>query len=321
MIMAALATLTRSDGVLVAVVLAVDFFIHHWRILWRPLFLFALIIIPWYLFSWIYFGSTFPVTLIAKHQQGQMVISDSFAEGFLNLLLNYAKRPLYWSHGIFLFVGLWSWAFKARQWAPLFAWGALYFFSYVLLGVSRYFWYYAPLVPIFVSLIGLGVVTLSTWLSSVFKQNRYEFALSLLFTALLFWPQGQDLFNLRRHPDSRAVVYREVGEWVSTNTEPDASVGTLEVGIIGYYAHRRMIDFAGLIQPDVVRQMHQESTYQETALWAVENYQPDYLILNPLWFPTLMETVVENKCFPQKAFSDETYSGELILYSCDFRQN
>ncbi|HIQ04437.1 MAG TPA: hypothetical protein EYH31_01935, partial [Anaerolineae bacterium] len=162
MALAALATLTRADGVLVAFVLGADLLVKRRQIPWRPFILFGLLIAPWHLFSWVYFGSPFPVTLAAKQHQAQMAISESFAQGFVRLLRGYGRHLLYWLQGGLAVVGLWYAASQARRWLLLPAWGALYFVSYSLLGVSRYFWYYAPLVPCFLILVGSGMEVVVT---------------------------------------------------------------------------------------------------------------------------------------------------------------
>jgi predicted nucleotidyltransferase len=172
------------------------------------------------------------------------------------MVRGYAKNPLYWLHGVLLAVGLGYAGHKARRWLLLLGWGLLYFFGYTLLGVSRYFWYYAPLVPVFVTLIGLGGEAVVKSLKDRWRLfRRLRSALGGLILLFLLFPQARDLWRLAHHPDPRVQIYRDVGLWLAENTPPEASVGTLEVGIIGYYARRRMVDFAGLIQPDVALQM------------------------------------------------------------------
>lgn len=320
MVLAALATLTRSDGILVGIVLIVDFLITHRRIPWRPVFLFALLVAPWYLFSWVYFGSPFPATLAAKQHQGQMAISESFARGFLRLLKGYARYPFYWLHGILALLGIGYAFFRDRRWLILISWGMLYFVSYVILGVTRYFWYYATLVPVIIVTVGLGVAVVQRWFSFASFPGWLTVALLVFLLLFLLWPQGKGLWYLHRYPDSRVDIYREVGMWLSENTDAEASVGTLEVGIIGYYARRRMIGFAGLIQPDVAQQLSQEATYQDAAIWAVETYQPDYLVLNPQGFTTLMGQYVDRNCEERKSFVGDAYGykGEIVIYECQW---
>lgn len=315
--LAALATLTRADGVLVGIVLGIDLLIKQRRIPWRPIALFGVLIAPWYLFSWAYFGSPFPVTLAAKQHQAEMAISEHFAQGFVRLLRGYGRYPLYWLQGGLAFIGLGHAASRSRRWMLLPVWGILYFFSYSLLGVSRYFWYYAPLVPPFLVLVGLGTETLVRWAGMNVRRGWLPRCGIGLLLLLLCLPQLSGLRYLYTHPDSRAGIYREVGEWLAKNTPPEASIGALEVGIIGYYADRRMIDFAGLIQPDVGQQMRYETTYEDTAIWAVHQYHPNYLVLNPGWFPRLMEEVVKQACTPLKEFTRADYPGILVVYTCD----
>jgi hypothetical protein len=318
MALTALATLTRSDGVLVAAVLGAHFLITQRRIPWRPMLLFALLIAPWYLFSWGYFGSPLPVTLAAKQHQGQMAISDSFPQGFIRLLRNYAKHPLYWLHGALALLGM-GYAFaKARKWIPMLAWGVLYFASYTFLGVSRYFWYYAPLIPVILTTVGLGVAAVKHWLPRWLRQRWRGRLLLVALLALLLWPQGRVLWYVHQHPDQRVNIYREVGIWLNQNTPSDASVGTLEVGIIGYYARRRMIGFAGLIQPDVADQMGKETTYQDTARWTTRQYHPDYLVLGANWYPELEQDIVFPHCISVQTFTREDYPSKLIVYQCDW---
>ncbi len=311
-VLAALATLTRADGALVALVLGCAYLFRHRRIPWKEGALFLILITPWYLFSWAYFGSPLPATLAAKQHQGQMVISESFARGFLWMLRNYSRYPPYWLHGGLALLGIGYAARYARRWFLLFAWDALYFGSYVFLGVTSYFWYYAPLVPAILAAVGLGVAAVRRVLEPILPGNWRNFAM-LLMMLLLLWPQVEGLRHLRHHPDSRLAIYRLVGIWLDENTPPDASVGALEVGIIGYYSERRMIDFAGLLQPDVAQ--HLSDNYQNAAIWAIKRYRPDYIIMGHAWLPRLVEAQWFTKHYQlRQQFTDEAFSSPLLLY-------
>ena len=81
-------------------------------------------------------------------------------------------------------------------------------------------------------------------------------------------------------PDPRLEVHREIGEWLRDETPSTASVGTLEVGIMGYYSQRRMIDFSGLIQPEIAGQLATAGTFAGATQWAIAEYEPDYVVLD-----------------------------------------
>ncbi|MDE3090747.1 MAG: hypothetical protein KGJ80_15335, partial [Chloroflexota bacterium] len=206
---------------------------------------------------------------------------------------------------------------RARPWAIVVMWAVLYFLAYSVLGVSRYFWYYAPLVPAFVAMAGLGVASLKE-LKSLSSRVTFFRTLAIVLLFLLAIGQLRDLWQLRQRPDDRFGIYRAIGEWLGSNSPPQATVGTLEVGIIGYYAERPMIDFAGLIQPSVAAQLTPNAMYEDAALWAVEQYHPDYLVLRDKSFPRVEGGYVARQCALAQRFVGQTYgyAGDLSVYSC-----
>jgi hypothetical protein len=78
------------------------------------------------------------------------------------------------------------------------------------------------------------------------------------------------------------------------------------VGIVGYYAQRPMIDFAGLLQPSVALRFSATATYQESTTWAVQTYRPDYVLLAPDSFRSLIESRWFQTTYrPVRDFSNE----------------
>ena len=209
---------------------------------------------------------------------------------------------------------------RARPWVLFVSWGIAYFIAYTILGVSRYFWYYAPLVPGFIALIGLGVAQLVAALSqrsTTVRSPTVHALLALVIVLPLFLGQARGVLRLEQQP-SRLGLYRAVGEWLQTNIPPNARVGTLEVGIIGYYSQHPMIDFAGLIQPDVARQLQESTTYDDAALWAARKYQPEYFVVHEGIFPKLEAGYLAQHCQLLTTFKgkDFDYQSNLKVYSC-----
>ncbi len=323
----ALMTLARPDGILLAGILGTDYLWNWYRhraaqpasgefrfppLPWGALAAFGVPLLLWASFAWAYFGNPLPVTLAAKQAQGRMAISRDFAAGLGRVLGWYNRHP-YWLLTALALAGvLFLWRTRSR-WALFAAWPLLYFAAYTALGVSSYFWYYAPLVPGFVALAGLGVEGAMRLLS----QPRFRgLAGAALALAILPW-MGRSLARMPAYNDPRLEIYRAAGVWLNENTPPDASVGMLEVGIIGYYAQRPVVDFAGLIQPAVAEQMSAQTTYEDTALWAVERYAPAYLVLHDGLFPRLEEKA-GRFCEAVHRFrgADYGYNADLSVYNC-----
>ena len=317
-ILAALAVLTRPDGALVPLTLAAAFLLRPGRpkpalqnIPWKAVALFLALTAAWFLFAWAYFGSPIPLTLAAKQHQGAMAASQRFGPGLLTILANYNK-PLYWVEAALAAAGLGVILWKRSPWLVLLAWTGLYFAAFTLLGVSRYYWYYTPLLPGFIACLGMGLETLFQ------RLRRIPLGLLVLLPAALLIFQARDTWELHTRPDPRYPIYRAAGEWAAQHTSPEASIGTLEVGMIGFYARRPMVDFAGLIQPEIGARLGPTSTYQEAALWALEHYAPDVLILHAGLYPQLEAAAAARGCQPVHTLSGATYgySHDLVIDAC-----
>lgn len=342
-VFAALAILTRPDGVLVAIVLGADFLLRIRRpVPWKAILLLFCLVAPWFVFAWIYFGNPLPATLATKQQQGTMAVSQTFGRGILWIISWYLDGWQYWVETALALTGIYWLARHARQWVPVLIWTVLYFAAYSLLGVSRYFWYYAPLIPGFIVLVGLGVEALSSAVrricagrqriqdkekysapgesqsSSILNCQRLSYLLPVLLLAFITAAQAVDIWELKFNLDPRAISYQVVGKWINDNTPKDAVVSSLEIGIIGYYADRRMIDFAGILQPEVAEQLGNSENYGSAAIWAAENYSPDYVVLVKGELRNLRQGYLAERCLLEKHFQSDVagYAANINLYAC-----
>jgi hypothetical protein len=299
---------------------------------WNAFVIFSGLTLPWNAYAWIYYGSPIPATLTAKQYQGSMVISESFSRGLFTIVGDYLPLWHFWLLVFLAAGGLVYLIRKAPRWGVFTSWMVVYFLGYSILGVSRYFWYYAPLVPGFLVLVGLGAEGLSKvagfiqnerrrWMNGqLFSQSHrwgYCFTGGILFVLLI--AQVGYLEHIRAAPDGRYLVYREIGEWLQANTDSTDKVGALEVGILGYYSDRYMVDFAGLIQPDVAIQLLHQDNYENAVLWAINNYHPEYLVLHDGVFSLVEKTYVKDHCKLVKRFPGENFGNDLdfSIYVCD----
>jgi hypothetical protein len=328
---AALTLLTRPDGVLVPILLAADYLLIRRRpILWKPVVIFLMLVLPWLIFSWAYFGSPIPATLAAKQHQGLMAISQRFAAGFLTLIKAYYSSWYYEIQAGVACLGIIYMLLRSRRWLLFLAWPISYFIAFTFLGLTRYFWYYAPLLPGFVVLVGLGLTGID-WiirrqLEKAHHPNPWVGSIPYLVIILLLVLPGilqmMQFKTISESRDSRFMIYRAIGNWLNANSLPNTSIGTLEVGIIGYYAKRPIIDFAGLIQPEIASKLGYQTTYADAANYAVERFQPDYLVLREGAFPDLEEGYAAQRCQLVQRFQgiDYHYVHNLVVYSCSRSQ-
>lgn len=327
---AALTTLARPDGILVPVIIAIHYLVFIRKPLpWKSLCIFLVVVLPWYGFAWLYYGTPLPVTLAAKQQQAIMSGRWLLVQGFLQLIGNYARRWHNWVEAALAFTGLIVYFRGYKSAGIVLAWVLLYITAYIALGVSRYYWYYAPLVPAYIILIacGLSRITDSTikimvkWNKISTQNNRLAnpvWVFSLALVLILFAARISSLVRLSKMVDHRSLAYQAAGEWLKYNTPKDSLVGALEVGMIGYYSDRPMLDFAGLIQPDVALQLSPTTTYEDAAIWAITQYIPDYLVLHSGAFPRLEQEYAANQCILVETFPGSLYgyNQDLEIYAC-----
>jgi hypothetical protein len=326
----ALAVLARPDGLLIAVVIAADFLLRRRQpIPWRAIPIFLIPLLAWFSFAWMYFGSPLPVTLAAKQGQASLQNSVGFARGFFSLAETFVTLPEHMAQAGLAALGLIALLRTARSWGLLIAWNLAYLTAYALLGVTNYFWYYAPLMPGFLALVGMGSevlfdllrqvysrVSLERLFSGSLREHKKEFVGLILIILAIF--QIKNAWNISQNPDRRFEIYRAAGEWLNENTLPNQQVGTLEVGIIGYYTANPLVDFAGLIQPQVADQFTSRTTFEDSALWALENLQPAYLVLHDGMMARLESSSAMESCRSIHRLNGSRYlfSRDLVIYNC-----
>lgn len=277
------ATLARGDAAMLAGVLLVAWVVQRRQIPWRAIAGWAAVTVPWAVFATWYFGWPLPVTLTAKMLQGQ---SSFWLNHFLDGILVAGREwhvdisPLFWVFPALWVVGLYEVLVRDRRWLIWSAWAGLHSVAYSLLNVPYYYWYYAPLVPALAVLTALGVSRLSRWAAGLTGAERASLVRWGTVAGLLV-PLLVAQVQLFRHVERQvpfpfSVAYRDLGLWLDANLPPNSSIGTLEIGLLGYYSGRPMVDFAGLLQPPVARHVARDDFE-----WAVEAYQPEYVVWSP----------------------------------------
>jgi arabinofuranosyltransferase len=74
--------------------------------------------------------------------------------------------------------------------------------------------------------------------------------LSLISMVFLLWINGASDFAYRTQLYDK--VHVQAAQWINNNVPKDAVIATHDIGIIGYYTERQIVDLAGLVTPDVV---------------------------------------------------------------------
>lgn len=135
--------------------------------------------------------------------------------------------------------------------------------------------------------IGIGVYGLtSRWR----KHDGVQISILDLwmFIALLMGALGV-LLNIQLYTGQIANIQEmqvTMGKWAADSTPPDSLLAVNDIGAIGYYSDRRILDTLALINPEVIPFLLKG---EKGIFELLVREQPDYLIVFPNWYPNITQ--------------------------------
>jgi len=308
------ATMLRPDGLLV---LAVVLGAQVWRERRVPLVRLAVsaaVLAAWFGALWIVVGSPLPDTLAAKQAQRISGLWRPLGSDMLFWLLSLTTHPTAWfpprpqpGFTTFLAVaaaGLALLPFR-RRWLLLAAWPVIAMVAYRQMRLPFFHWYLLP--PLVLLALGAGLaadglaraidtVRRRFWGASVDPPRPNVLvawavgAIVLLVTAV---PMARTAWLQRAsRPHAGERAYIAIGQWLARETPPDATVGYLEVGFIGYYSRRHIVDPLGLVSPGAA-----EAIARRDFLHTYRTRRPDVILHQPVFYPEYHGIVVDQPWF------------------------
>jgi len=213
--------------------------------------------------AWVYFGHPLPATLAVKRamadwQSATWPSGLDFWQAFLpawRLHLGW-MAPAALIGGFAGLVPLWRHGGMASRLLVLNA--AALALAYPLLGVPFYAWYAIPEVVALIYGLAFLIAEVTNRAARLRilrergpRESRWaEAALAggvLLLVAAHAIPLVVDY-----EVDPHLATYRQTGRWLREQTGPRATVAYYEVGVIGWYSERPILDLLGLITPGMV---------------------------------------------------------------------
>jgi hypothetical protein len=223
-----------------------------------------------FVFNELYYGQPLPATIAAKWGQGRSGLWGRLI--FINLLalarnffiapwLLISSIPLI-LYGIFL-----SRSHPLIKKVILFL--LILFLLYSAFNLPNYHWYYAPFVFFSLIFFSIGLAGIA---SRRFEHSALSFSLLIIALVAL-------LVSNRDKLEYRQKDYDLIADWVKQYTEGDSDIAMVEVGTIGWYSNRKIVDILGLVTPYNAGFIGQRKFHRWLTI-----YQPDYILVhNQLW--------------------------------------
>jgi len=105
--------------------------------------------------------------------------------------------------------------------------------------------------------------------------------LSWVIVTVAFWILGARAFA--RDVQFIETQMVETAKWAERNLPSNSRIAVHDIGAIGYFTSHDLIDLAGLINPEVIPFLRDESRLADY----LDQNQVDYLICFPQWYPNL----------------------------------
>ncbi len=245
----------------------------------------AALLIPYLLFNYSLNGTIWPSTFYAKQAEYAVLREANLGTRMLGQLIPLLPGAMaVLLPGIFMVLASGA---SQRRWdrlVPL-VWAAAFLFAYALrLPVTYQHGRYAiPTLPVLL-ILGLEGLLATVDLNSTSTYRRLlsrVWILALPAVSLVFWWMGARAFGL-----DVAIIETEMvdtAEWISQNTEQEALIAAHDIGALGYFGERRIVDLAGLVSPEVIPILRDESALAGL----LDARRADYLMTFPDWYPEL----------------------------------
>jgi len=250
----------------------------------------AILITPWLAFNWRASGTPFPNTFYAKQQEYAIYLS---VKPLARRVLDVFIQPFIGAQVLLipgLVAAIWSLMRridKPETWPQLagLVWIAAHLGLYALrLPVTyQHGRYEIPVIPVLIAFGLGGTATLLRWNDARLwpRVLGRTVMLAIAITQLMFVALG-----VRAYAADVAFIEGEmvrVARWLDTNAAPNDLIAAHDIGAIGYFSQRPLLDLAGLISPEVIPFIRDEDRLEVL----IRQRRAAYLVTFPAWYPRL----------------------------------
>lgn len=247
---------------------------------------FGLLFLPYLGFNYWIAGSVWPSTYYAKQAEYAILLEKPMLIRFLEI----AWLPLIGVGSLLLpgFLAFFWKHFTRRDWSSLAV--CLWFLGFIgmyamkLPVTYQHGRYIMPAMPIYfiLSLVGMYEFSRGIQLKRVGWVLLKTWQISVPAVLVVFWLLGARAYSL-----DVAIIESEMvvtALWLRENTPPGSRLAVHDIGAIGYYADRPLVDLAGLITPEVIPFIRDEIELGKF----INTQQAAYLVTFPGWYPDMI---------------------------------
>jgi len=247
-----------------------------------------IVALPYLIFNQSLSGKIWPNTFFAKQAEYSLQRNSPLLLRYIDQM----RMPLIGVGALllpgylyFIYISL-----KRKTWGVISSF--LWLMGYILLYAIRlpvtyqHGRYVMPAMPVYfvLSLVGMSFLVHPSTRSVVKRVVSRAWMFSTVVVLIVFWFLGA-----RAYAWDVAIIESEMVDtalWISENTKSSDLIAAHDIGAIGYFSQREIIDLAGLISPEVIPFIRDEMKIEQF----LDRKAVDYLVtfVGNEWYPELI---------------------------------
>lgn len=175
----------------------------------------------------------------------------------------------------------------------IFIFAFIFIYWYKLPYAHRFGRYLMPIIPFYILTFIYGSRVFFKYLYGLFKDRNTVNGLNFIFLgAVIIYSASSCYENKNVYQDqTHHIAIRQVAtaKWLKNNTPEGSIIATHDVGAIGYYSDRKIVDVAGLINPEFIKKLNTKDFARFMTEQMVKEHV-DYIAFLREWYRVVNQT-------------------------------
>lgn len=242
----------------------------------------AIIYLPWFIWTWSYYGNPIPHTILAKANLTRHLIPYKLI--FTPIYSEFFTCWPQWMKILSILISVFSsfyWLLPLKERPLRIISFAIFILNIYLFSISTFPWYLPPTAMMSLLIFVNGSFTLMSLNKRIYVQLRLPaIALSSTMVAASIFMFVMTSMQMRIQQKEIEENRQQIGLWLKQNSRPQDVIYLESLGYIGYFSQAKIIDYPGLVSPRAVELLKKKKKF---GFWKiVPEIRPDWIVLRPV---------------------------------------